>query len=170
MNLAYSQLDFSYKLIEDLPFATDYFIPVYPLAPNKSFADIYNHCYAAYQEILQHYDPEDVILLGDSAGGTLVLNVLQNLATDFPERLPKAAVLISPWLDGHLDIPVAKSYQKKDKMIGMNYLQLIAQEIDDTANHSTLSLNCLSFDYQKFPPLFSWAAHMKFFALPITNF
>ena len=47
-------------------------------------------------------------------------------------------------------------------MIGMNYLQLIAQEIDDTANHSTLSLNCLSFDYQKFPPLFSWAAHMKF--------
>ena len=47
-------------------------------------------------------------------------------------------------------------------MIGMNYLQLIAQEIDDTANHATLSLNCLSFDYQKFPPLFSWAAHMKF--------
>ncbi|EGO5241611.1 alpha/beta hydrolase [Enterococcus faecalis] len=154
LNLAYSQLDFSYKLIEDLPFATDYFIPVYPLAPNKSFADIYNHCYAAYQEILQHYDPEDVILLGDSAGGTLVLNVLQNLAIDFPERLPKAAVLISPWLDGHLDIPVAKSYQKKDKMIGMNYLQLIAQEIDDTTNHATLSLNCLSFDYQKFPPLF----------------
>ena len=113
LNLAYSQLDFSYKLIEDLSFATDYFIPVYPLAPNKSFADIYNHCYAAYQEILQHYDPEDVILLGDSAGGTLVLNVLQNLAIDFPERLPKAAVLISPWLDGHLDIPVAKSYQKK---------------------------------------------------------
>ncbi|MBO6452625.1 alpha/beta hydrolase, partial [Enterococcus faecalis] len=69
LNLAYSQLDFSYKLIEDLSFATDYFIPVYPLAPNKSFADIYNHCYAAYQEILQHYDPEDVILLGDSAGG-----------------------------------------------------------------------------------------------------
>ena len=26
LNLAYSQLDFSYKLIEDLPFATDYFI------------------------------------------------------------------------------------------------------------------------------------------------
>ena len=73
-----------------ISFATDYFIPVYPLAPNKSFADIYNHCYAAYQEILQHYDPEDVILLGDSAGGTLVLNVLQNLATDFPERLPKS--------------------------------------------------------------------------------
>ena len=45
LNLAYSQLDFSYKLIEDLSFATDYFIPVYPLAPNKSFADIYNHCY-----------------------------------------------------------------------------------------------------------------------------
>ncbi|MGC2933354.1 alpha/beta hydrolase, partial [Enterococcus faecalis] len=95
---------------------------VYPLAPNKSFADINNHCYAAYQENLQHYDPEDVILLGESAGGTLVLNVLQNLAFDFPERIPKAAVLISRWLDGHLDIPVAKSYQKKDIMIGMNYL------------------------------------------------
>ena len=47
-------------------------------------------------------------------------------------------------------------------MIGMNYLQLIAQEIDDTANHATLSLNCLSFDYQNFRHFFSWAAHMKF--------
>ena len=44
-------------------------------------------------------------------------------------------------------------------MIGMNYLQLIAQEIDDTANHSTLSLNCLSFDYQNFRHFFVGGTH-----------
>ena len=53
-------------------------------------------------------------------------------------------------------------------MIGMNYLQLIAQEIDDTANHSTL-LNCLSFDYQNFRHFFVGGTH-EVFALPITNF
>ena len=53
-------------------------------------------------------------------------------------------------------------------MIGMNYLQLIAQEIDDGQSRHTF-FKLLVLLIIKISATFSWAAH-EVFALPITNF
>jgi acetyl esterase/lipase len=58
---------------------------------------------AAYTWLLSQQDvsPERVFLMGDSAGGTLVLDVLNRLKMSSPGVLAKipGGILISPWVD-----------------------------------------------------------------------
>ena len=54
---------------------------------------------AAYRWLLEFgQDPERLIVMGDSAGGNLVLALLQALR-DAHELLPALGVCISPWTD-----------------------------------------------------------------------
>jgi acetyl esterase/lipase len=57
-------------------------------------------------QVHKGYDPEDIIIMGDSAGGNIVvsfLNYLNHYLRDITGKLmvpiPGAAVLISPWVD-----------------------------------------------------------------------
>ena len=71
----------------------------YRLAPEHRFPAAVDDALAAYDYLLaQGIDPTTMILIGDSAGGNLVLAAMLSLR----ERklpLPKSAVLMSPWTD-----------------------------------------------------------------------
>jgi epsilon-lactone hydrolase len=71
----------------------------YRLAPEHPFPAAPQDCLAAYQWLLDSgVSPEHLIVVGDSAGGGLVLTLLAKLAqAALPQ--PAGAVLISPWLD-----------------------------------------------------------------------
>ncbi len=71
----------------------------YRLAPEHPFPAAPQDCLAAYQWLLDGgVSPELLIVVGDSAGGGLVLALLVQLAqAALPQ--PAGAVLISPWLD-----------------------------------------------------------------------
>lgn len=66
----------------------------------------------------------NIILIGDSAGGNLAVNLMRHIHTPFdrvppvlhPENKPTAALLVSPWLQLHIDLPLNKesSYVKYD--------------------------------------------------------
>ncbi|GLI75752.1 hypothetical protein PoHVEF18_004015 [Penicillium ochrochloron] len=74
------------------------FAPDYRLAPQFPFPCGLQDCMAAYLWLLQSYDPKEIILAGDSAGGGMALSLLV-MMRDQGIPLPAGAILISPWVD-----------------------------------------------------------------------
>ena len=71
----------------------------YRLAPEYLFPAAVEDCLAAYNWALGHgFEPGNIVLAGDSAGGGLVVSVLL-AARDSALPLPAAGVCFSPWVD-----------------------------------------------------------------------
>jgi acetyl esterase/lipase len=71
----------------------------YRKAPEYPYPAPIDDCEAAYRALLDSGTPADKIFVGgDSAGGGLTLAVLQR-ARDAGLPMPRAAVLLSPWVD-----------------------------------------------------------------------
>jgi acetyl esterase/lipase len=74
-------------------------LPEYRLAPEHPFPAAVDDAVAAYRALLaQGIAPRRIALLGDSAGGGLVMATLLALR-EAKIELPGAVVLLSPWLD-----------------------------------------------------------------------
>lgn len=72
----------------------------YGLAPEHPYPHGLNHAIKAYQWLMEeeYFRPEDIIIMGDSAGGGLTLSTLLKIkAMGLPQ--PMAAVVLSPWTD-----------------------------------------------------------------------
>ena len=48
-------------------------LPIYPLAPEHTYRNVYPFLLNVCRRILQQHDPKSVVLMGDSAGGCLAL-------------------------------------------------------------------------------------------------
>ncbi len=71
----------------------------YRLAPEHPFPAAVDDAIAAYNWALGHgFEPSNIVLAGDSAGGGLVLSALLN-ARDSGVPLPAAGGCFSPWMD-----------------------------------------------------------------------
>ncbi|MCH2674334.1 MAG: alpha/beta hydrolase [Dehalococcoidia bacterium] len=71
----------------------------YRLAPEYLFPAAVEDCLAAYNWALGHgFEPGNIVLAGDSAGGGLVVSVLL-AARDSALPLPAGGVCFSPWVD-----------------------------------------------------------------------
>jgi len=74
-------------------------VPEYRLAPENKFPAALDDCLAAYRWLLkQGYQPRNIAIGGDSAGGCLTLMTLISLR-DAGTGLPGAAFLLSPLTD-----------------------------------------------------------------------
>lgn len=74
------------------------FAPDYRLAPQYPFPCGLQDCLAAYLWLLKTYDPKEIVLAGDSAGGGMALSLLV-IMRDQGIPLPAGGILISPWVD-----------------------------------------------------------------------
>ncbi|PYE45411.1 acetyl esterase/lipase [Paenibacillus barcinonensis] len=80
------------------------YAPVYPKAPNYQCTDAIASVLLVYQHILKKAKPENITIMGDSAGGGLALAFAQYLKEQgLPQ--PKDIILLSPWLDITLSSP-----------------------------------------------------------------
>ncbi len=72
----------------------------YRLAPENPFPAALEDAISAYEWILKakHIDPKNVLIVGDSAGGTLTLSTLIKLRDD-GQPLPAAGICLSPCTD-----------------------------------------------------------------------
>jgi len=73
----------------------------YTLVPDAVFPKQVQQTFAGYYYVLSIIeDPSRVCVAGDSAGSTLILSMLLVLAdhSDYLDRLPQLAVMISPWV------------------------------------------------------------------------
>ncbi|OQR96282.1 alpha/beta hydrolase domain-containing protein [Thraustotheca clavata] len=70
----------------------------YTLAPEAKFPTQISEVVAAYEYVSSQFPNNPILLMGDSAGGNLVLTNLLSLKAKEDIRRPSAAILISPWV------------------------------------------------------------------------
>ena len=71
-------------------------VPLYGLAPQHTFIEAYEMLDEVYADLAAGAD--ELIIMGDSAGGGLALGFTQTLR-DTGRPLPRSLTLIAPWLD-----------------------------------------------------------------------
>lgn len=98
-------------------------MPDYPLTPKYNYKDVYKMVEPLYKEIVEKIGSENLILMGDSAGGGLALGLYEKMAEEIVE-LPVKTILISPWLDIRLKNEKIQEIEKRDTILNKEALRL----------------------------------------------
>jgi len=124
----------------------------YRLAPEHPAPAALEDALAAYRYLLAQQVPaRRIVLAGDSAGGTLVLNTLLALR-DAGEPLPAAGVALSPWVDLSCS---GESFQTNAAFdfVGAEHCLLAAESYLAGADPRSPDLSPLFAELQGLPPL-----------------
>lgn len=98
-------------------------LPDYPLTPKYTYKDVFTMITPLYKEIIEEVPTNNLILMGDSAGGGMSLALLERLSEENVE-MPYKTILISPWLDVRLENPEIDNVQKYDKELNKESLKI----------------------------------------------
>lgn len=98
-------------------------LPDYPLTPKYTYKDVFTMITPLYKEIIEEVSANNLILMGDSAGGGMSLALLERLSEENVE-MPYKTILISPWLDVRLENPEIDNVQKYDKDLNKESLKI----------------------------------------------
>lgn len=90
----------------------------YRIAPENGYPAALEDAVASYEEILRRGTrPEEVVVIGDSAGGNLALELSLYLR-DHRLPQPKMLILVSPWATVQTNQPSWKYNAKRDLILG----------------------------------------------------
>lgn len=117
---------------------TTIIVPDYPLTPQYHYKEVFEMITPLYKEIVKKVKSENLIIMGDSAGGGMALALTQKIGQEELTK-PSKTILISPWLDVTMENSEIKKVQEKDKMLNAEILKLAgisyAREEEDTRNY-----------------------------------
>lgn len=91
-------------------------VPIYPLAPENTWDQSYPMVMEAYEQAVAKYGAENIVVMGDSAGGGYSLGLSQMLR-DQGKPLPAKLVLLSPYIDLTAADPMQLELEKTDVLI-----------------------------------------------------
>ena len=116
---------YHWEFIEKLSNETGYgiIIPDYPLAPKYTYKEVFEMVEPLYKDIIKEIKPENIIMMGDSAGGGLALALEEKLGEKEIE-VPEKLILISPWIDTRMTNPKIEEVQEYDKDLNKEKLKL----------------------------------------------
>ena len=97
-------------------------VPAYPLAPDATVDDVLPSLLDVEAAVARSAPELPTILMGDSAGGALVLAMATRLR-DQDARAPAALVSLSPWLDATLDEEAVRELEASDPMLAESGLR-----------------------------------------------
>ena len=108
---------------------------------------------AAYEALLaKGYDPSNIVIGGDSAGGNLTLVTLLRLK-EKGLRLPAAAVLISPWGDLSVSGESVQGNAHCEPMIPVNALRFISSVYSSRSQSDSPMISPVYADLTGMPPM-----------------
>ncbi|MFD1887279.1 alpha/beta hydrolase [Paenibacillus wenxiniae] len=101
-------------------------VPIYPKAPNYQYQESFDKVTAIFTQLLGKINPDQIVLMGDSAGAGFALA----LAQLFKEKgipQPGNIILMSPWLDVSMSNPDISALESVDPMLGTPFLVAAAK-------------------------------------------
>ncbi|MBY8989661.1 MAG: alpha/beta hydrolase [Candidatus Lokiarchaeota archaeon] len=126
----------------------------YGLAPKRPFPIGLNDAVNAYKWLLSKgYKTENVIIWGESAGGGLTMATILKLR-ELKIPLPKAAVLLSPWVDLAFKGSTYDSRKDKDSVLTKEGLSLSAEMYLNGTDPFDPYVSPLYADLAGLPPLY----------------
>jgi epsilon-lactone hydrolase len=129
-------------------------IPNYRLAPENPFPAGLDDCFAAYGWLLdQGYAGSQIVVAGDSAGGSLTLSIILKIR-DAGLPLPAAAVALSPGTDLTDFAACELDIDETDPFISLGGLdKVIAMYLPNQLLASSPLVSPVLGDFTGFPPL-----------------
>lgn len=126
----------------------------YRLAPEYAFPFGAEDCLKAYKMLVEKYGAKNICLIGESAGGNLVLSVaLQAKAQGI--ELPACIVVFSSTLQYTRIFPSYKHNAKTDCMLDIMFLEEVKTTYLKTSENETNPYAApLCGDYTGFPPIY----------------
>ncbi|MCK8520057.1 alpha/beta hydrolase [Aquimarina sp. D1M17] len=91
----------------------------YPKAPEYRIDAIAESVYQVYSDALKEYDASKIILIGDSAGGSLIITLCQRLVKE-NKPLPGRIIPITPIVDASVSNPDIPAVDKIDPILSLN--------------------------------------------------
>ena len=139
-------------------------IPDYRLAPEHPYPAAPDDSLRAWHWLMkQACPPQDVVMVGDSAGGTLALVTLHRLRRR-GEPMPACAVLLSPGVDCTLGSPSMVENAHRDPVIRLANLLLFRRHyVPSPGLHTDPDVSPLFGDFSGFPPLLLQAGDTELF-------
>ena len=102
------------------------YLPDYRLAPEHPYPAALDDALAAYRWLLQRYQPGQISIAGDSAGGNLTLaTAIAIRDAGLPQ--PAALALISPWVDLTHSGESIRTRAARDPMLRLSWIAAGAQ-------------------------------------------
>ena len=126
--------------------------PAYHLAPWADYARAYDDLTALYRALAAENPGRRTILMGDSAGGGLVLGLTQALA-GAGDALPERLILFSPWVDVSMDNPDISGYLAVEPMLHLELVKVHGQYWAGSAGTHHWQVSPLFGDMAGLPPV-----------------
>jgi acetyl esterase/lipase len=102
----------------------------YRTAPEHTYPAAHDDVMRGWEALLEKgYLPENITVVGDSAGGNLTLSLLLKLR-DAGKAMPRAAVLMSPWADLNATGQSYRTNYKVDPMFGDKKGEVLEENVE----------------------------------------
>ncbi len=124
----------------------------YRLAPENPYPAALDDALAAYRWLLQHHQPGQLVIAGDSAGGNLTLAAAIAIR-DAGLPLPAALVLISPWIDLTHGGETIRTHAQRDPMLNASWLGTCAARYAGNIAPGDPRISPLFGDLKGLPPM-----------------
>jgi len=125
-------------------------VPTYPLAPDHS-VDEGLPWLVEVERATRREDRVPTVLMGDSAGGALVITMARELAGD--GQAPERVVALCPWLDATLSQPEVADLEATDPMLAESGLRAAGRWWAGRHSPTHPAVSPLDGDLRGLPPL-----------------
>ncbi|QCE32456.1 alpha/beta hydrolase [Acetobacteraceae bacterium] len=117
-------MPYYYWMLSDLARQLDCTVemPIVPLAPKCKWEESMDAILSVYQDLAKRHGAENIVVMGDSAGGWLTLTLSRMLA-DKGLKQPKALILYSPFLDLSCSGKDQPFLEKNDPILDIPFLR-----------------------------------------------
>jgi len=127
--------------------------PDYRLAPEHPYPAAPDDILSVYHGLVDSgVSPENIVIIGDSAGGNLVMVALQRLKS-LGETLPAGAVLYSPWVDLRCMTESYVTKQTADPMLSGAWLRSMREHYCHGEALNNADISPVLGDLSGMPPI-----------------
>ncbi len=124
----------------------------YPKAPESKILETTQNIDAVYAKALETYSASNIILMGDSAGGNLILTLTQRLI-EKALPLPKRLIAICPAFDGSLTNPEIDAVDPYDCMLSKKGVKSAKKMCQGDLEATDPMMSPLFGSFKGFPPV-----------------
>jgi acetyl esterase/lipase len=124
----------------------------YPKAPESKILETTQNIDAVYAKALETYSASNIILMGDSAGGNLILTLTQRLI-EKSLPLPKRLIAICPAFDGSLTNPEIDKVDPYDCMLSKKGVKSAKEMCQGDLELTDPMMSPLFGSFKGFPPV-----------------
>lgn len=129
-------------------------LPDYRLAPEHRYPAAHEDCYTAYRWMLRQGIPaKNIVFLGESTGGTLVLTTAVK-ARLRGAALPAAICSVSPVADLSFPYPSYESRKERDCILPFNQKDVVRELYICGADTRDPEMSPIFADFTGFPPVY----------------